>query len=210
IGPVKLKVIADEFVDPEFGTGVVKVTPAHDPNDFAMAERHGLEIKEVIDEHGKLNELTGKYAGLKIAEARKVIARDLEEAGLLVKVDENYKHAVKVCYKCSRTLEPRVLPQWFVRMKPLAEKAITEIEKDALTFYPARFKKITVQWLENIQDWNISRQLVWGIPIPAKICEECGDGCPDLNDTLTKCPSCGGNVRKETETLDTWFSSGQW
>lgn len=210
IGPVKLKVIADEFVDPEFGTGVVKVTPAHDPNDFAMAERHGLEIKEVIDEHGKLNELTGKYAGLKIAEARKVIARDLEEAGLLVKVDKNYKHAVKVCYKCSRTLEPRVLPQWFVRMKPLAEKAITEIEKDALTFYPARFKKITVQWLENIQDWNISRQIVWGIPIPAKICEECGDGFPDLNDTLTKCPSCGGNVRKDTDTFDTWFSSGQW
>lgn len=211
IGPVKLKVIADEFVDPEFGTGVVKVTPAHDPNDFAMAERHGLEIKEVIDEFGRLNELTGKYAGLKIAEARKAIAEDLEKAGLLVRVDEKYKHAVKVCYKCSRTLEPRVLPQWFIRMKPLAEKALEKIaDKDTLTLYPERFRKVALQWLENIQDWNISRQIVWGIPIPAKICEECGEGFPDLSNSIETCPTCGGNVRKDTDTFDTWFSSGQW
>lgn len=209
IGPVKLKVIADEFVDPEFGTGVVKVTPAHDPNDFAMAERHGLEVKEVIDQYGKLNEHTGKYAGLKIAEARKVIAEDLEKAGLLEKIDQNYTHSVKTCYKCSRTLEPRVLPQWFVSMQPLAKRAIDEIEK-GVTFYPQRFKKTAVQWLENIQDWNISRQIVWGIPIPAKICVECGDGFPDLNDSLTSCPTCGGGVVKDTDTFDTWFSSGQW
>ncbi|MEX0933253.1 MAG: valine--tRNA ligase [Candidatus Paceibacterota bacterium] len=209
IGPVKLKVIADEFVDPEFGTGVVKVTPAHDPNDFAMALRHGLEIKEVIDQYGKLNEHTGKYAGLKIAEARKVIAEDLEKAGLLEKIDTNYTHSIKTCYRCSRTLEPRILPQWFVRMEPLAKRAISEIEK-GVTFYPERFKETAVQWLENIQDWNISRQIVWGIPIPAKICVECGDGFPDLSNTITTCPSCGGEVVKDPDTFDTWFSSGQW
>lgn len=209
IGPVKLKVIADEFVDPEFGTGVVKVTPAHDPNDFAMAERHGLEVKEVIDKYGKLNELTGKYAGLKITEARKVIAEDLEKAGLLEKIDSDYTHSVKTCYKCSRTLEPRILPQWFVSMKPLADQAIKKIEKN-VTFYPHRFKKTAVQWLENIQDWNISRQIVWGIPIPAKICTECEDGFPDLNNSITSCPTCGGEVIKDPDTFDTWFSSGQW
>lgn len=210
IGPVKLKVIADEFVDPEFGTGVVKVTPAHDPNDFAMAERHGLEVKEVIDQYGKLNELTGKYAGLKIEEARKIIAEDLEKAGLLEKVDENYTHNVKTCYKCSRIVEPRVLPQWFVRMQPLAKKAIERLEADEITFYPKRFKKITIDWLANIQDWNISRQIVWGIPIPAKLCLDCGDGFPDLNDEIKECPTCGGKVASDTDTFDTWFSSGQW
>lgn len=210
IGPVKLKVVADEFVDPEFGTGVVKVTPAHDPNDFAIAERHGLEVREVIDQYGRLNELTGKYAGLKIEEARKIIAEDLEKAGLLERVDEDYVHNVKTCYKCSRIVEPRVLPQWFVKMKPLAEKAIKKIEADEVNFYPKRFKKITLDWLENIQDWNISRQIVWGIPIPAKICVDCGGGFPDLNDSIKECPSCGGEVETDTDTFDTWFSSGQW
>jgi valyl-tRNA synthetase len=210
IGPVRLKVIADDFVDPTFGTGVVKVTPAHDPNDFAMALRHGLEIKEVIDKDGRLNKLTGKYAGLKIAEARKVIAEDLEKAGLLEKIDTKYTHSVKTCYKCSRTLEPRILPQWFVRMKPLADRAIKEIENDKIAFYPDRFKRITLQWLENIQDWNISRQIVWGIPIPAKICTECDEGFPDLTNSLSVCPTCGGAVKEDTDTFDTWFSSGQW
>jgi len=211
LGPIKLKIIGDDFVDPEFGTGVVKVTPAHDPNDFAMAQRHNLEIKEVIDEHGKLNNLTGKYAGLKIAEARKIIVEDLKKAGLLEKIDESYTHTVKVCYKCARILEPRVLPQWFVLMKPLADRAISEIEKEGnMTFYPEGFKKIALQWLTDIQDWNISRQIVWGIPIPAKICNECDEGFPDIEDTLKECPRCGGPVRKDTDTFDTWFSSGQW
>jgi valyl-tRNA synthetase len=210
IGPVKLKVIADEFVDPKFGTGVVKVTPAHDPNDFAIAERHGLEIKEVIDEHGKLNALTGKYQGLKIEEARTVIAEDLKKAGLLEKIDENYKHTIKVCYKCGRALEPRVIPQWFISMKPLAKRAAQDIGADKITFHPKQFKKITLQWLENIQDWNISRQIVWGIPIPAKLCAQCGAGFPDLDDTIKNCPTCGGNVQKDADTFDTWFSSGQW
>jgi valyl-tRNA synthetase len=210
IGPVKLKVIADDFVDPKFGTGVVKVTPAHDPNDFAMALRHGLEIKEVIDKDGRLNELTGKYAGLKVNEARKIIAEDLEKAGLLEKIDTEYVHSVKTCYKCSRTLEPRVLPQWFVRMEPLANRAIKEIEADKITFYPKRFKNITLQWLENIQDWNISRQIVWGIPIPAKICISCDEGFPDINNSLSSCPTCGGALKEDTDTFDTWFSSGQW
>ncbi|MDZ7726026.1 MAG: valine--tRNA ligase [Candidatus Campbellbacteria bacterium] len=210
IGPVKLKVIADEFVDPEFGTGAVKVTPAHDPNDFAMAERHGLEVREVIDKYGKLNENTGKYAGMKIAEAREAIAKDLEEKGLLEKIEDNYSHTVKTCYKCGRIIEPRIMPQWFVQMQPLAEKAIEKIEEGAITFYPDRYKRILIDWLENIQDWNISRQIVWGIPIPAKICEKCGDGFPDLDDSIHKCPTCGGEVVKDEDTFDTWFSSGQW
>lgn len=210
IGSVKLKVIADEFVDPEFGTGAVKVTPAHDPNDFAMAERHGLEVREVIDKYGKLNENAGKYAGMKISEAREAIAKDLEEKGLLEKIEDNYSHTVKTCYKCGRVIEPRIMPQWFVQMQPLAEKAIEKIEEGAITFYPDRFKKILINWLQNIQDWNISRQIVWGIPIPAKICEKCGDGFPDLDDSIRECPSCGGKVIKDEDTFDTWFSSGQW
>lgn len=167
LGPVKLTVIGDEYVDPAFGTGVVKITPAHDPNDFEVAMRHNLPIVEVIDQFGKLNEKCGKYAGLKVEEARKIIAQDLEKAGLLEKVDAEYKHAVKKCYKCERVLEPRVLPQWFIKMQPLAEKVIDTIERDEVVFYPEHYKKIMLHWLTNIEDWNVSRQIVWGIPIPA-------------------------------------------
>ena len=201
IGPVKLTVIADEYVDPEFGTGVVKITPAHDPNDFLVAKRHNLSVVEVIDQFGKLNEKCGKYAGLKVEEARKVIGEDLEKAGLLQKIDREYKHAVKKCYKCERVLEPRVLPQWFIKIKPLAEPVIKAIEADEVTFYPEHYKKIVLHWLTSIEDWNISRQIVWGIPIPAWY----KDGQIHIGED-----SSGEGWVKETDTFDTWFSSGQW
>ncbi len=210
IGKKKLKVIADDFVDPEFGTGVVKVTPAHDPNDFEMGLRHDLEVINVIDKYGRLNENAGKYEGLKIKEARKVVVEDLQKQGLIEKIDENYKHKVKECYKCQSILEPRIMPQWFVKMEPLAKPIIKEIEADNIKYLPENYKKITLHWLNNINDWNISRQIVWGIPIPAKICEKCSEGFVDLDDSIKECKKCGGNVVQETDTFDTWFSSGQW
>jgi valyl-tRNA synthetase len=210
IGKTKLKVIADEFVDPQFGTGVVKVTPAHDPNDFEMGLRHNLGVVEVIDKHGRLNEKTGKYEGLKINEARKAVVEDLKKAGLLEKIDENYRHSVKKCYKCQCTLEPRIMPQWFVKMKPLAQPVIEEIEAGKIAYMPENYKKITLHWLKNINDWNISRQIVWGIPIPAKLCIKCDKGFADLDDSIKECPSCKGEVVKDADTFDTWFSSGQW
>lgn len=203
IGPIKLKVIGDEYVDPEFGTGVVKITPAHDPNDFEVAKRHNLPAVEVIDQYGKLNDKCGKYAGLRVEEARKRVAEDLEKAGLLEKVDLEYKHAVKKCYKCERVLEPRILPQWFIKMKPLAAPVIDALQKNQVVFYPEHYKKIMLHWLENIEDWNVSRQIVWGIPIPAFYRADevyVGENPPASGDSWTK----------ETDTFDTWFSSGQW
>ena len=201
IGKMKLPVVADEYVDPEFGTGIVKITPAHDPNDFEVAKRHDLPAIEVIDQFGKLTEKAGKYAGLKVEEARKVVAEDLEKMGILVKVDREYKHAVKKCYKCERVLEPRILPQWFVKMKPLAERAIESIERNEIIFYPEHYRKIMLHWLTNIEDWNVSRQIVWGIPIPAWY---------RGNEVRVGTEAPGPDWTKETDTFDTWFSSGQW
>jgi valyl-tRNA synthetase len=210
IGKATLWVISDDYVDMNFGTGALKVTPAHDPNDFDMALRHTLPSIEVIDQYGKLNSSCGKYAGLKVEEARKIIAEDLKTAGLLEKVEENYKHSVKKCYKCERVLEPRILPQWFITMKPLAKSAIKTIENDKIIFYPEHYKKIVLHWLNTIEDWNVSRQIVWGIPIPAKLCDSCNQAFVDIDDSITKCSSCGGALRKDPDTFDTWFSSGQW
>ena len=210
LGRMKLPVIADEYVDKEFGTGVVKITPAHDPNDFAIGLKYNLKSVEVIDKYGKLNEKTGKYAGLKVDEARKLVVEDLEKAGLLEKIDANYKHSVKSCYKCNKTIEPKIMEQWFVKTAPLAEKAMEAVSSGKIKFVTEKFEKIFFHWMKNIQDWNISRQIVWGIPIPAKICKKCDDGFADIDDKIKKCPKCGGEVYDDPDTFDTWFSSGQW
>lgn len=209
-GTKKLKVVADDFVDMEFGSGAVKVTPAHDQNDFEIAERHNLPLEEVIDQFGKLNEKTGKYAGMKVLPARETVVADLKEMDLIEKVDENYVHNVKTCYKCPTVIEPRALDQWYVKMEPLAQKAAKAVEEGQINFLPDSHRKIFLHWMNNPVDWNISRQIVWGIPIPAKICEECAEAFPDMEDKIEECPTCGGNTHPDTDTFDTWFSSGQW
>jgi len=209
-GPISAVIIKDEAADMSFGTGVMTITPWHDPVDFEIAERHNLEKEQVIDEFGKLLPIAGEFAGQHIKKARSLIIEKLKEKGLLEKVDENYKHVVRTCYKCGTILEPQIKNQWFVKMKPLAEKALEKIETGEIQYIPEHYKKITLHWLENIMDWNISRQIVWGIPIPAKICMKCGHGMVDLENKITKCSSCDGDVIQDNDTFDTWFSSSQW
>jgi len=209
IGELKLKVIADEAVEKDFGTGALKITPAHDANDFEIGLRHNLPSVEVIDHYGKLNEKTGKYAGLKIEEAREAVVRDLTELGLLLKT-EDYEHDVSVCYKCGRVIEPRIIPQWFVKMKNLAEQAVKAVKDKKIQIIPNHQEKVFCHWLDNIRDWNISRQIAWGIPIPAKLCEKCDYAVVDIENQKTDCPKCGGRLIKDPDTFDTWFSSGQW
>ena len=209
-GPINATIIKDEAIDMEFGTGVMTITPWHDTADFLIAERHGLDKEQVIDEDGKLLPIAGEFSGLHITKARPLIVEKLWTKGLLAKVDEKYSHVVRTCYKCGTVIEPQIKSQWFVKMKPLAEKALSKIQSGEITYIPEHYKKITVHWLENIIDWNISRQIVWGIPIPAKICEQCGHGMVDLEDKITKCSECGGKVAKDPDTFDTWFSSSQW
>ncbi len=208
-GSLTLEVIGDESVDIEFGTGALKVTPAHDNNDFALAQKHSLQKVVVIDQFGKLNERAGKYAGMKIAEAREKVVEDLQEMGLIEKI-EDYVHQVPTCYKCGTTIEPRLLPQWFVKMQPLAEKAAKAVGDGRIEFIPDNYRKIFLYWMNNTIDWNISRQIVWGIPIPAKLCDHCNWAGADLNDSIHICPQCGASLRRDTDTFDTWFSSGQW
>jgi len=211
IGDFKVKVIADKLVDPEFGTGVVKVTPAHDFNDFEMGERHGLEVKQVIGLDGKLNKLTGKYQGLYINQARKQIVEDLEKAGLMVKVDNDYVHSVGVCYRCKNTIEPMIMEQWFLKVKPLTEVVIKAIKKGGVKFAAKKFEKISIHWLKNFKDWNISRQIVWGIRIPAWRCDKCLKWTITDGEIPTTCDNCGHDkLNQDTDTFDTWFSSGQW
>ncbi len=211
IGDFKVKVIADDLVDPEFGTGVVKVTPAHDFNDFEMGERHNLEIKQVIDLDGKLNELTGKYRGLYVNQARKQVVEDLEKAGQMVKVNNDYNHVVGTCYRCKNTIEPMLLDQWFLKVKPMVDKSITAIKKGDVKFAAKKYEKIAKNWYKNLKDWNISRQIVWGIRIPAYRCEKCLEWTITEGEVPTTCDSCGHNkLTQDTDTFDTWFSSGQW
>jgi len=209
-GKLPLLVIADEEVDMEFGTGALKITPAHDHNDFRMSETHKLPRVEVIDQFGKLNATTGKYAGLKVLEARTKVVEDLQALGLIEKI-EDYAHAVPTCYKCGTTIEPRVMPQWFVKMAPLAKMAADAVRAKKVTFIPDNFEKIFLYWMDNTMDWNISRQIVWGIKIPALICTGCNNGALDTDHKEgDACPKCGAPLTHETDTFDTWFSSGQW
>jgi len=209
-GKITATVIKDSAVDMEFGTGVMTITPWHDQVDFEIADRHGLDKEQVIDERGKLLPIAGEFAGMKILEAREKIIEKLKSKGLVEKIDENYKHNVRLCYKCNSLIEPQIKNQWFVKMKPLAEPILQAIENKEIKYIPDHYEKITQHWLNNIIDWNISRQIVWGILIPAKICDKCEVGVPDLENKINKCTKCGGKMRKETDTFDTWFSSGQW
>ena len=209
-GPIEATVIKDEAVDMEFGTGVMTITPWHDAVDFGIAERHNLDKEQIIDEFGKLLPIAGEFTGMHIKKARPLIIEKLQSKGLIEKIDENYKHVVRTCYKCGTIIEPQIKSQWFVKMKPLAEKALEKINSDKIKYIPEHYKKITTYWLENIMDWNISRQIVWGIPIPAKICTECGHGMVDLENKISKCEKCSGKVLQDNDTFDTWFSSSQW
>lgn len=205
----EIPVVADDYVDMEFGTGCVKITPAHDPNDFEVGRRHGLEILRVMNDDGSMNELAGKYAGQDRYVARKNIVADLEAGGYLVKV-EPHVHNVGHCYRCHSTVEPIVSKQWFVKMEPLAKPAIAAVMKNKVKFVPERFAKTYYNWMENVRDWCISRQLWWGHRIPVWYCEDCGEVICEKEDP-TVCPACGGKrLRQDEDVLDTWFSSALW
>jgi valyl-tRNA synthetase len=209
-GPITATVVKDAAIDMSFGTGVMTITPWHDPVDFEIAERHHLDKEQIIDENGKLLPIAGEFAGQHIKKARPLIIEKLQSKGLVDKIDQNYKHVVRTCYKCGTIIEPQIKSQWFVKMKPLAEKALEKIQNGEVTYIPDHYEKITAHWLTNIIDWNISRQIVWGIPIPAKICTQCGEGFVDLDDKIKTCAKCKGPVIQDSDTFDTWFSSGQW
>ncbi len=205
----EIPIVADNYVEMGFGSGAVKITPAHDPNDFEVGLRHNLPVIRVMDDNGVMNELAGKYNGLTRDECRKQIVEDLKEGGYLVEI-EPYKHNVGECYRCSTIVEPIVSKQWFVKMKPLAEPAIAAVKKRKVEFIPKRFEKTYFNWMENVRDWCISRQLWWGHRIPAYYCDDCGE----MTVSKTKvevCPKCGGkHVRQDEDVLDTWFSSALW
>lgn len=254
LGKFKLKVISDEYVDPKFGTGVVKVTPAHDPNDFEMGKRHNLETKQIIDLNGRLTELAGPYSGLKVMVAREKVVEDLKKKGLIEKIDEHYLHSVTVCYKCGCDLEPTIMPNWFIKVKSLKEKVKKAVNNNDVKFFPSRYKKHMLNWLNIMHDWPISRQIVWCIRIPVwyrvdtsasnifvwwldenkkiqqgnvrrfiekgvpleniekglqKVYALTGKNQPEYIVSEKK-PNDGNLYLPETDTFDTWFSSGQW
>ena len=205
----EIPVVADDYVDMEFGTGVVKITPAHDPNDFEVGLRHNLPVINVLTEDAHINENGGKYEGMERYEARKAIVADLETGGYLVKV-EPHAHNVGTCYRCHTTVEPRVSKQWFVKMEPLAKPAIEAVRNGETKFIPERFDKIYYHWMENIKDWCISRQLWWGHRIPAYYCADCGEMVV-AKEAPHACPKCGSvHMHQDEDTLDTWFSSALW
>ncbi len=205
LGKAKIRVVADEAVDPEFGTGVVKVTPAHDFTDFEIGKRHDLPLKQVIGYDGKMNEHAGKFAGLYVKQARAAIVEEMQQKGLLEKIDENYVNRVGVCYKCKTVLEPLPLEQWFVKVEPLKKEAIKAVKDGQIKIHPKNFETHYFQWLENLRDWNISRQIVWGMRIPAWKNTKTGEWIVTDGDAPT-----GGEWVQDSDTFDTWFSSGQW
>ena len=221
-GPIEATVIKDEMIDMEFGTGVMTITPWHDNADFEIAERHKLDKEQIIDENGKLLPIAGEFAGQHIKKARPLIIEKLQKKGLVEKIDENYKHVVRTCYKCGTVIEPQIKSQWFIKMKPLAEKALKKINNGEINYIPEHYKKITTYWLENIMDWNISRQIVWGIPIPAWFHELKCVPKPGREEDISKCKDiiisteepickfCDAKYFRDPDTFDTWFSSGQW
>lgn len=205
----EIPIVADNYVEMGFGSGAVKITPAHDPNDFDVGLRHNLPVIRVMDDNGVMNELAGKYNGLTRDECRKQIVEDLKEGGFLVEI-EPYKHNVGECYRCSTIVEPIVSKQWFVKMKPLAEPAVAAVKKRKVEFIPKRFEKTYFNWMENVRDWCISRQLWWGHRIPAYYCDDCGEMTVSKTN-VEVCPKCGGkHVRQDEDVLDTWFSSALW
>ena len=205
----EIPVIADDYVDIEFGIVVVKITPAHDPNDFEVGLRHNLEVINVLTPDAKIVDDYPKYAGMDRYEARKAIVEDLEAEGALVEI-EDYSHNVGTCYRCGTTVEPRVSKQWFVKMEPLAKPAVEVVRNGEVKFVPERFDKTYFHWMENIKDWCISRQLWWGHRIPAYYCDDCGEVMVSAQEVHT-CSKCGGNhVHQDPDTLDTWFSSALW
>ncbi len=205
----EIPVVADDYAEMDFGTGCVKMTPAHDPNDFEVGLRHNLEVIRVLDDNGKVNENGGKYQGLDRYEARKQIVADLQAQGYLVKV-EDYAHNVGTCYRCHNDVEPIISAQWFVKMKPLAQEAIRVVKEGETKFVPERFSKTYLNWMENVRDWCISRQLWWGHQIPAWTCEDCGHITVSREDAC-RCEKCGStHISRDPDVLDTWFSSALW
>ena len=205
----EIPIVADDYVELGFGTGAVKMTPAHDPNDFEVGLRHNLDVIRVIADDGTINENGGKYQGMDRYECRKAIVRDLEEQGYLVKT-EDYSHNVGTCYRCHNDVEPLISAQWFVKMEPLAKEALRVVYDGEIKFVPERFAKTYTNWMENVHDWCISRQLWWGHQIPAYYCDDCGEMTVS-KETVTVCPKCGGkHVHQDEDVLDTWFSSALW
>ncbi len=205
----ELPIFADDAVDPAFGSGAVKVTPAHDPNDFELGKRHHLEQINILERNGTLNQHAGPFAGMHISAAREAVVERLKQDNAIVRIEE-HRHAVGHCERCGSVVEPTISEQWFVKMQPLAEPAIKVAKDGTVAFVPDRFRGVYLNWMENIHDWCISRQLWWGHRIPVWYCQTCGETTVAVEETLDECPGCGGHVMQDPDVLDTWFSSGLW